>query len=109
MFIATVMVVVLAMTLSPQSASATKACKTYDYSNVTESEWQCVKNYTRSKGYPLEKDSGSKPLPAGLNVKYNYDKEGKKLDLKIETPTLLCWLIQSKAESYVNEAMQQCR
>jgi hypothetical protein len=106
MFIATVMVVVLAMTLSPQTASA-KDCKPYDYPNVTESEWQCLKNYVQSKGYSLSGDSG-KVSKLGFGVKYNYDKEGK--DLKFTTKALFsCSTIDGLMEGYVNEAMQQCR
>ena len=109
MFLTTVMVIVLAMTLSPQTASA-KDCNSYDYGNVTESEWQCVKNYVHSKGYSLPIDSGEVSLPAEFGVKYNYDKKGKELKFITKSPWLApCFIIDKLTPSYVNEAMQQCR
>ena len=109
MFIATVMVVVLAMTLSPPTASATTDCKPYDYPNVTESEWQCVKDYVQSKGYSLPEDSGEVSLPAYYGVKYNYDKKGKELKFITKSSLAPCFIIDKLTPRYVNEAMQQCR
>lgn len=110
MFIATVMVVVLAMTLSPQTASA-KDCKTYDYGNVTESEWQCVKSYVQSKGFSLQGDSGE-VSKFDCGVKYNYDKGGKDFKFTTESGFFCpasCSTIDGRIDGYVNEAMQQCR
>ncbi|MDY7013114.1 MAG: hypothetical protein SVX43_05840 [Cyanobacteriota bacterium] len=102
--------VVVAMALSPQTASAT-TCNTYTESNVTRSEWQCVKNYAESKGYPLSGDSGEESKLT-CRVQYNYDESTQSLKFTVELGwlcPLACSYVEEKAGVYIEKLTQQCR
>lgn len=103
-FITMVMVVILAITIFPQNASA-KVCNNYKYQNVTASEWQCVKNYARKKGLTLTGNKG-KAKKYGCTIDYEYNKDSQDLTFKVACKVgKFC----SKIAPEIKKAQKQCK
>lgn len=83
------------------------ACDTQQFSNVSESAWECMLRKAESNGIPIENGHSGSASKGGFSVTWTYDPEGRTLSLQCtESPWWApCDMINSKIRELVNECL----